>query len=139
MKNKKELMDSIIEENIENIFELFYGCMTGDINLENLSDEKRIIAECIRNECTAGGDCYELYFSLRKIRNSKTKTQITELYECILKVMCKKMFFNAFKLGMVVRKTKEHVKWSYLYRQFIKFICLLNCSSYRSKIKVSDF
>ena len=98
MKNKKELMDNIIEENIENIFELFYGCMTGDINSENLSDEKRIIAECIRNECTAGGDCCELYFSLRKIRNSKTKTQITELYKCILRVMCKKMFFNAFKL-----------------------------------------
>lgn len=109
MKNKKELMDTIIETNIENIFELFYSLMNGDIDLENLSDEEKIIAQCIKNECTdSHGSCYELYFSLRKIRNSKTKTQIIEVYECILKAMCRKMFFNALKLGMVVRKTKEH-------------------------------
>ena len=30
--------------------------------------------------------------------------QIIELYECILKTMCRKMFFNALKLVMVVRK-----------------------------------
>lgn len=108
MKNKKELINNIIETNIENIFELFYSLMNGDIDLENLSDEKKVISECIRNECTAGGDCYELYFSLKKIRNSKTKMQIIEVYECILKTMCKKMFFYAFKLGMVVRKIKGH-------------------------------
>lgn len=34
--------------------------------------------------------------------------QIIEVYECILKTMCKKMFFYAFKLGMVVRKIKGH-------------------------------
>ena len=85
MKNKKELMDTIIETNIENIFELFYSLMNGDIDLENLSDEEKIIAQCIKNECTdSHGSCYELYFSLRKIRNSKTKTQIIEVYECFL-------------------------------------------------------
>ena len=98
-------MNNIIETNVENIFELFYSLMKGDIDLENLSDEEKIISKCIKNECTDNhGACYELYFSLKKIRNSKTKMQIIELYECILKTMCRKMFFNALKLVMVVRK-----------------------------------
>lgn len=42
MKNKKELINNIIETNIENIFELFYSLMNGDIDLENLSDEKKL-------------------------------------------------------------------------------------------------
>lgn len=42
MKNKKELINNIIETNIENIFELFYSLMSGDIDLENLSDEKKL-------------------------------------------------------------------------------------------------
>lgn len=68
--------------------------MNGDMDLENLSDEEKIIAQCIKNECTdSHGACYKLYFSLRKIRNSKTKMQIIEVYECILKTMCKKCFF----------------------------------------------
>ena len=59
MKNKKELMDSIVEGNIENIFKLFYGLMNGDIDLENLSDEEKIISKCIKNECTdKHGSCY---------------------------------------------------------------------------------
>ncbi len=74
MKNKKELMNNIIETNVENIFELFYSLMKGDIDLENLSDEEKIIAQCIKNECTDNhGAFHELYFSLKKIRNSKTK------------------------------------------------------------------
>ena len=115
MKNKKELMNNIIETNIENIFELFYSLMNGDIDLENLSDEEKIISKCIKNECTDNhGACYELYFSLKKIRNSKTKMQIIELYECILKTMCRKMFFNALKLGMVARKAKNR-KYYYTF------------------------
>ncbi len=108
MKNRNELLDTFIKQDRENAFELFYGLMNGDIDLESLSDEERIIAECVKNECTdVYGVCYELYCSLRKIRESKTKMQIIELYECILKAMCRKMFFHALKLGMAVRKTNE--------------------------------
>lgn len=108
MKKRNELLDTFIKQDRENAFELFYGLMNGDIDLESLSNEERIIAECVKNECTdVHGTCYELYRSLRKIRESKTKMQIIELYECILKAMCRKMFFHALKLGMAVRKTSE--------------------------------
>ena len=117
MKSRKELMDSFIKKDGENTFELFYGLMNGDIDLESLSDEERVIAECVKNECTdVHGVCYELYCSLRKIRESKTKTQIIELYECILKAMCRSMFFHALKLGMVVRKTSEKSNEKGLWR-----------------------
>ena len=62
--------------------------MNGDINLENLSDEEKIIFKYIKNECIHNhGACYELYFSLRKIRNGKTKMQIIEVYERILMLL----------------------------------------------------
>ena len=108
MKKRNELLDTFIKQDRENAFELFYGLMNGDIDLESLSDEERIIAECVKNECTdVHGVCYELYCSLKKIRESKTKMQIIDLYECVLKAMCRKMFFHALKLGMVIRERSE--------------------------------
>ena len=108
IKSRKELMDSFVKEDGERIFELFYGLMTGDIDLETLSEKEKIISECIKNECTdEQGVCYDFYRSLRKIRNSTTKDKIIELYEDILKSMCREMFFNAFRLGVVLRTLNE--------------------------------
>ncbi|MGN1044037.1 MAG: hypothetical protein ACI4PR_04480 [Acutalibacteraceae bacterium] len=108
MKSRKELMNSFIKEDGERIFELFYSLMIGGIDLKSLNEKEKIIAECIKNECTdENGVCYELYRSLRKIRNSKTKMQVIELYESILKSMCRQMFFNALKLGIVLKISNE--------------------------------
>ncbi len=101
-------MDSFVEEDGERIFELFYGLMTGDIDLETLSEEEKIISECIKNECTdKEGVCYDLYYSLRKIRDSETKEKIIGLYEDILKLMCRQMFFNAIKLRFVLKQPNQ--------------------------------
>lgn len=104
MSSRKQKMNNYIRDKGEKIFELFYQLMTGNIDLTTLSEEEQIIADCIKNECTEeSGACYEFYNSLHKIRNSKSKVKIIDLYESILKAMCEKMFFHALKLGYVLK------------------------------------
>lgn len=104
MKSRKELMDEYIKEDGEKIFELFYSLIKGETDIDKLSEEEKIIAECIQNQCTdKNGNCYELYCSLKKIRNSKTKEKMINLYEIILKTLCKEMFFDALRLGFVLK------------------------------------
>lgn len=99
-------MDSFIKEDGEKIFELFYKLTRGNVGLDFLTDEEKILAECVKNQCTdKDGKCYEFYCSLKKIRNSKNKEKIIDLYENILKTMCEEMFFNALRLGMVTKNT----------------------------------
>lgn len=106
MKSKKELMDSFIKEDGEKIFELFYKLIRGKVDINLLTDEEKILAECIKNQCTdKDGKCYEFYCSSKKIRSSKSKEKIIDLYENILKIICEEMFFNALKLGMVIKNT----------------------------------
>ena len=104
MKSRKELMDEYIKEEGKKIFELFYKLTKGDTDIDKLNEEEKIIAKCVQNQCTdKNGKCYEMYCSLKKIRNSKTKERITDIYELILKIMCEKMFFSALKLGFVLK------------------------------------
>ncbi len=104
MKNRKELMEGFIKKQGKEMFELFYSLIKGEIDISKLSKEEKIIAECIKNECTEeSGACYEFYNSLHKVRNSKSKEKIITLYEIILKIMCEKMFFHALKLGYVLK------------------------------------
>lgn len=106
MKNRKKLMDRFIKEDEEKIFELFYKLIRGKVDINLLTDEEKILAECVKNQCTdKDGKCYEFYCSLKKIRNSKNKEKIIDLYENIVKTMCEEMFFNALKLGMVIKNT----------------------------------
>ncbi len=106
MKSRKKLMDSYIKENGEKIFELFYKLTRGNVDLDFLTDEEKIIAQCVKNQCTdKDGKCYEFYCSLKKIRNSKNKEKIIDLYENILKTMCEEIFFDALKLGVVMKNT----------------------------------
>ena len=104
MKSRKELMDEYIKEDGEKIFELFYSLIKGEADINKLSEEEKIISKCIQNQCTAeNGNCYELYCSLKKIRNSKTKEKMINLYEIILKTLCKELFFDALRLGFVLK------------------------------------
>ena len=106
MKSKKELMNSYIKESGEKIFELFYKLTRGNVDLDFLTDEENVLAECVKNQCTdKDGKCYEFYCSSKKIRSSKSKEKIIDLYENILKIRCEEMFFNALKLGMVIKNT----------------------------------
>lgn len=98
MKTNKELMNRFIEKDAESVFELFYNLMTRNVDLKSLDKDEKIIAECIKNQCTVqSGSCYELYLVLKKIKNTKIKNQIVEAYEKILKLMCREMFFNALR------------------------------------------
>lgn len=106
MSSRKQKMNNYIKDKGEKIFELFYQLMTGDIDLTTLSEEEQIIADCIKNKCTEeSGACYEFYNSLHKVRNSRNKEKIIDLYENILKTMCEEIFFDALKLGMVMKNT----------------------------------
>ena len=97
-------MNEFIKEDGEKIFELFYSLIKGEADFNNLSEEEKIIAECIQNQCTdESGNCYGFYCSLKKIRNSKNKEKIVNLYETILKILCKEIFFDALRLGFVLK------------------------------------
>ncbi len=106
MKNRKELMEGFIKKQGKEMFELFYSLIKGETDVSKLRKEEKIIAECVKNQCTdKDGKCYEFYCSLKKIRSSKSKEKIIDLYENIVKTMCEEMFFNALKLGMVIKNT----------------------------------
>lgn len=101
MKGRKKLMDTFIEQT----FALFYKLMRGNFEISKLSEEERIISECVKNECMSpSGNAYRFYKDIEKIKKTKNIEKILKLKECILQVMCEKMFFNALKLGFVLQK-----------------------------------
>lgn len=108
MTERKELMDKFIEQTGTKVFVLFYKLMRGNFEIEELSEEEKIISQCIKNECTEeNGSCYRYYEKIKKIRKTKNVKSLLPLQECILQIMCEKMFFNALKLGFILKEINK--------------------------------
>lgn len=106
MTEKKELMNRFVKQTGTQTFILFYKLIRGNFEIEELSEEEKIISQCIKNECTEeNGSCYRYYEEIKKIRKTKNVKRILHLHECILQSMCEKMFFNALKLGSILKET----------------------------------
>ncbi len=106
MNYKRKLMNKFIKQTGTKTFMLFYKLMRGNFKIDELNEEEKIISQCVRNECTEpNGDCYMYYKEISKIKKTKNVKKILYLQECILKIMCEKVFFNALKLGFVMKES----------------------------------
>ncbi len=108
MNKSKNFINKYVRLKGGQAFVLFYKFMRGGFDMENLSEEEKSVGLCVRNECTnPDGACYKYYEEIKKIRKTKNVERILHLQECILQVMCEKMFFNALKLKFVQRNELE--------------------------------
>ncbi len=102
----------------EHLFRKLYGIVKGYYEIKNIGLSSSLNDVTVKNECTdKHGSCYDLYQEINKLEafleklesncecisdESKIK-QLTFLYEQVLFIMCKKMFFY----GMLMKKAGE--------------------------------
>ena len=102
---KKEPLNRFIKRDSDEMFELFYGLMKGTVNICDLNEEDKIIWQCIDNECSdESGECYHLYYLLSQAKIKKSSEFVSNIYETIMKTMCRKIFFYGIKLGYILQE-----------------------------------
>ena len=105
MSIKKEPLNKFIRRDGDEMFELFYGLMKGTIDVSTLDEEYKIIWMCIKNERNNhSGECYHIYRLLERTKKNKTDETIADMYELIMRAMCKKIFFYGIKLGYILQE-----------------------------------
>ncbi len=108
MAIEKELMDKFIKSNGKETFSLFYKLMTGNFKSKELTDEEKIISQCIKNECTSkSGACYNYYQEINKAKKSNDIQKLSILYEAIIEIMCEKIFYHSIKLGYILKNNLQ--------------------------------
>lgn len=108
MTTDKELMDKFIKSKGKKTFSLFYKLMTGNFKSKELTDEEKIIGQCIKNECTSKkGACYKYYQEIKKAKKSNDIQKLSILYEGIMEIMCEKLFYHSIKLGYILKNNVQ--------------------------------
>lgn len=108
MTVEKELMDKFIKSRGKETFLLFYKLMTGNFKFKELTDEEKIISQCIKNECTSeNGACYKYYQEIKKAKKSNDVQKLSILYEAIMEIMCEKLFYHSIKLGYILKNNMQ--------------------------------
>lgn len=82
--------------------------MTGNFKFNELTDEERVISQCITDECTSkSGACYKYYQEIRKAKKSNDIQKLSILYEAIMEIMCEKLFYHSIKLGCILKNNMQ--------------------------------
>lgn len=100
----KELMDKFIKSSGKETFSLLYKSMTGNFKSKELTEEEKVMSQCIKNECTSkDGACYKYYQEIKKAKKSNDIQKLSILYEAIIEIMCEKVFYHSIKLGYILK------------------------------------